>query len=70
MDNLFRNLGVPRGLAVTILDMFEDVLDKYGIMIPDEDRTGEEGEACLYGMTYGELEDMITSLLSEYIDEE
>ena len=69
MDNLFRNLGVPRGLAVTILDMFEEVLDKHRIMVPVEDRTGVEGEACLYGATYGELEDMITDLLSEYIDE-
>jgi hypothetical protein len=38
-------------------------------MIPDEDRTGDEGEACLYGMTYANLEDEIYSLLCEYIDE-
>lgn len=58
-----------RGLAISILDIFEDMLDEKGIMIPDEDRTGDESEACLYGTTYAELEDQITELLSNYIDE-
>lgn len=69
MDNLFENVGKTRGLAITILDMFEDMLYEKGIVIPDEDRTGEEGEACLYGMTYANLEDQIVELLCEYIDE-
>jgi hypothetical protein len=70
MENkLFDTVGKTRGIAITILDMFEEVLDKHGIQIPDEDRTGEGGEACLYGMTYAELEDKIVALLTNYIDE-
>ena len=66
---MINNLGLTKAIAVTILDMFEDVLDKHGIKIPDEDRTGEDSEACLYGMTYANLEDEILELLYEYIDE-
>ena len=58
-----------RKIAIMILDIFEDMLEEKGIMIPDEDRTGDEGEACLYGMTYANLEDEIYSLLCENIDE-
>ena len=50
-----------------ILDIFEDMLDEKGIMIPDDDRTGDEGEACLYGCTYGDLEEEITALLDKYM---
>lgn len=57
-----------RKIAIMILDIFEDMLEEKGIMIPDEDRTGDEGEACLYGMTYANLEDEIYSLLCENID--
>ena len=35
-------------------------------MIPDEDRTGNESEACLYGMTYADLENAIEELLGRY----
>lgn len=68
MNDLFESVGKTRGIAIAILDMFEDMLDEKGIMIPDEDRTGEESEACLYGMTYANLEDQIYELLCEYID--
>lgn len=49
--------------AINILDMFEDVLDKHHIYIPDDDRTGDECEACIFGTTYGNLEDEITYYL-------
>lgn len=68
-NNLFDMVGKTRGLAIQILDMFEEMLDEKGIMIPDDDRTGAEGEACLYGTTYGCLEDKIVNLLSDFIDE-
>ena len=35
-------------------------------MKTDEDRTGDESEACLYGMTYANLEDEIAKLLGWY----
>ena len=57
-----------RKIAIMILDIFEDMLEEKGIMIPDEDRTGDEGEARLYGMTYANLEDEIYSLLCKHID--
>jgi len=68
-ETLFEDLGKPRGLAIMILDIFEDTLDKKGVMVPDDDRTGADGEACLYGCTYGDLEEEITALLSKYINE-
>ena len=62
-------MNKARELAIEILDMFEDVLDEHGIMVPDEFREGEESEACLYGATYAILEDRIVSLLEDYIRE-
>ena len=67
MKELFENVGKARGITIAILDIFEEMLEEKGIIIPDEDRTGDESEACLYGMTYGILEDKITELLNEYI---
>lgn len=42
------------------------MLENKGISIPDEDRMGNESEACLYGMTYADLENAIEELLSRY----
>lgn len=69
MEQLFESMGKTRGIAIMILDIFEEMLDEKGITIPDEDREGEEGEACLYGSTYYDLENQITELLCNYIDE-
>ena len=69
MNTLFESVGKTRGIAIMILDIFEGMLDEKGIVIPDEDREGDEDEACLYGSTYYELEDAITELLCDYIDE-
>lgn len=52
-----------RILAIQILELFEDMLEEKNITIPDEDRTGDETEARLYGMTYANLEDGIVALL-------
>ena len=60
------SIGKHRGVAIRILDIFEEMLESKGISIPDEDRTGEESEACLYGMTYAELENEIAELLGGY----
>lgn len=68
-EELFNDMGKARGLAIMILDIFEDMLDEKGIMIPDDDRTGDDGEACLYGCTYGDLEEEITYLLDKYIED-
>ena len=55
-----------REFAISILDLFEDLLDKKEIDIPSEDRTGEEGEARLYGTEYFQLEDDVTKLLEQF----
>lgn len=55
-----------RSMAIKILDVFENILDEKGIKIPDEDRTGNDSEASIFGTTYGDLENQITSILTNY----
>ena len=56
-----------REYSTEIVELFEEVLDKHGIMVPDEDRTGDENEACLYGTTYSDLESDVISVLCRLI---
>lgn len=65
-DAWLASIGKHRGVAIRILDIFEEMLERKGIIIPDEDRTGDESEACLYGMTYADLENTIEELLRAY----
>lgn len=58
-----------RPFSADICDVFEDLLDKYNITIPDEDRTGDESEARLYGMEYSDTEDYITQILVHLVQE-
>lgn len=41
--------------AITIIDIFEDLLNKHDIAIPDKFREGNEDEASIYGETFDEL---------------
>ena len=50
-------------------NLFEDLLSKHGIMIPDEDRAGDESEACIYGVTYSELENEVIEILVNLLNE-
>jgi hypothetical protein len=56
-----------REYSVEIVELFEDLLEKHDITIPDEDRTGDEGEARLYGMTYSDLEDDVLHALCRLV---
>lgn len=56
-----------RQYSVDIVELFEDILDKYNIDIPDEDRTGDESEARLYGMTYSNLEEDVVAILEDLV---
>lgn len=56
-----------REYSVEIVELFEELLDKHNITIPDEDRTGDEGEARLYGMTYANLEDDVLTIISQLV---
>lgn len=53
--------------AQNIIDMFEELLDYHNIYIPDEFREGEEGEACIFGATYGNLEVEIADYITKMI---
>lgn len=58
-----------RHTAAAICELFEELLDEHDITIPDDDRTGAEGEAKLYGCTYFNLELAVTDILRSLIDE-
>lgn len=68
-DAWLASVGKHRGVAIRILDIIEEMLESKSILIPDEDRTGDESEACLYGMTYADLENAIEELLRVYYPE-
>ena len=58
-----------RQFSADICELFEDLLDRHNITIPDEDREGDESEARLFGTTYYDLEDDVTGLLLDLIAE-
>jgi hypothetical protein len=59
-----------RTTAILILGKFEELLHEHNIIIPDDNRMGDEDEACLYGAAYYALEDEITDLLNKREREE
>ena len=61
-DAWLASVGKHCGVAIRILDIFEGMLESKGIMSPDEDWTGDVSEACLYGMTYGTLEEEVSEV--------
>lgn len=58
-----------RHTAAAICELFEELLEKNNITIPDNDRTGAEDEARLYGLTYFNLELEVTEALRSLIEE-
>ena len=58
-----------RDVVCQVLCTFEEMLDQKGIMIPSEDRDGEEDEACLYGRDYCDLEGRIAEILMQAVRE-
>ena len=56
--------------ATDILEIFEDVLADYNIIVPspeDDDRE-EDNEACLYGSTYSDLLDAVEERLIDILN--
>ena len=49
--------------ADDIIDIFEELLDRLDITLPDQWREGEEDEARIFGDTYYELENKIVERL-------
>lgn len=52
-------------IADDIVDIFEELLDRLDITLPDKWREGEEDEARIFGDTYYELENKIVERLRE-----
>jgi len=50
-----------------IMDVFEEILAENNIYIPNEDRTGAEEEACVYGETYYEMESKVEDELMDFL---
>jgi hypothetical protein len=56
-----------RQISAEIANIYDDLLASNDIMVPDEDREGNEDEAALYGSTYSEFEDGITEQLANIV---
>lgn len=57
---------IKREFALLICDCFETLLDEHEIKIPNDERLGEEGEACIYGTDWGDLVDHVTDYLGQF----
>ena len=53
--------------ADDIVDIFEELLDRLDITLPDKWREGEENEARIFGDTYYELENKIVERLRKEV---
>ena len=57
-------------IVYSIIDEFENLLEKYDIKIPSEDDDGnDEFRSNIYGTEYYELEDKIKQLITKYDEE-
>ena len=56
-----------RSTADDIIDIFEEILDRFDITLPDKWREGEEDEARIFGDTYYELESKIVEKLRKEV---
>ena len=58
-------------MAANIVDMFENVLDKYNIKVPspEDDEREEDNDAKLYGSVYSDLLDSVENYIGEIIEE-
>lgn len=55
--------------AARIVEMFEDILDKYNICVPspEDDDRGRDNMVGLYGSTCSDLLDSVESVLAEML---
>lgn len=58
-----------REWAALICDAVEDLLTEYEITIPDEDRTDDDDEACLFGRAYDIIEESVQKILKNLAEE-
>ena len=50
-------------MATYIIEKFENLLEKHGIQIPSNERTGIKSEAPIYSTPYAELQEEVAELL-------
>lgn len=50
----------------TIVEVFEDFLDRRGIVIPNEDKAEDPDASNIYGMDFAELSDGVEEVLIKY----
>lgn len=62
-ENTMNNTNNLIDTADDIIDIFEELLDRLDITIPDKWRDGEEDEARIFGDVYYELENKIVERL-------
>ena len=57
-------------MASDIAEILEEYIEKNGVyFIPDMERSGEDGEATLYGQTYARIVDEVEESLQNYFNE-
>ena len=56
-----------RQISAEVADIYDSLLADNDILVPDEDREGDEDEAPLYGETYSTFEDGITGELAKIV---
>ena len=64
-ENTMENTNNLIETADDIIDIFEELLDRLDITLPDKWREGEEDEARIFGDTYYELENKIVERLKK-----
>lgn len=68
MDNL-----IVKQTAIDIVEVFEDLLEKFDIVVPapgdEEDRAKTDNAASLYGCVYGDLLNDVTDIIWWLVDE-
>lgn len=62
-ENAMNTTNNLTNTADDIIDIFEELLDRLDITLPDKWREGEEDEARIFGDTYYELENKIVERL-------
>lgn len=60
-----QNNNKTKEVAADIINQFEELLLKNNIIIPNENREGNDDEACIYGKDYYDLEDYIINVLKK-----
>lgn len=64
-ENTMNTTNNLTDIADDIIDIFEELLDRLDITLPDKWREGEEDEARIFGDTYYELENKIVERLKK-----